>query len=59
MNTYERAYRLGVAQSRTLGARNPFRPAKLHTREILLAQCWRAGRLHDMLASFKTDGVIA
>jgi len=59
VNAYRSAYELGVAQSRTIGARNPYLPAELYTREMLLAQCWHAGRVHDMPASFKTEGVIA
>lgn len=55
MNAYERAYRLGVAQSRVLGARNPWLPADLHTKRMMLAQCWRAGRLHDMPESFNRE----
>ncbi|MBV6763058.1 hypothetical protein [Rhodococcus opacus] len=59
MNEYRAAYLDGVAKSRTLGARNPYLPADLHTKRMMLAQCWRAGRLHDMPASFKSEGVIA
>ncbi|MFE5708129.1 hypothetical protein [Rhodococcus koreensis] len=59
MNAYRAAYLDGVAQSRTIGARNPYLPAELYTRRMLLAQCWNAGRVHDMPESFKTDGVIA
>lgn len=52
MNAYRAAYELGVAQSRILDATNPYLPAELYTRRMMLAQCWRAGRLHDMPASF-------
>jgi hypothetical protein len=58
VNAYRAAYELGVAQSRILGAKNPFLPAELHTRRMLLAQCWRAGRLHDMPASFRSDAEV-
>ncbi|MFE5708852.1 hypothetical protein [Rhodococcus koreensis] len=55
VNAFKAAYLDGVAKSRTLGARNPHTPAEPYTREMLLAQCWWAGRLHDMPESFNHD----
>ncbi|OUS97376.1 hypothetical protein [Rhodococcus sp. NCIMB 12038] len=55
MNAYQAAYELGVAQSRNLGARNPWLPAEPNTKRMILAQCWNKGRVHDMPESFQFD----
>lgn len=52
-DSFRDAYLAGVAASRTPRAENPYLPADLNTRRMLLAKVWRKGRLHDLPDSFK------
>ena len=54
-NTYRAAYERGRAESRVIGAVNPYLPAEVGTPGMWLAQCWNRGRVADLPASFDVD----
>ncbi|MBA8958190.1 hypothetical protein JOJ86_001481 [Rhodococcus percolatus] len=54
-NAYRVAYERGRAESRVIGAVNPYLPAEVGTPQMWLAQCWNRGRVADMPASFDVD----